>query len=164
MLASALSSVVGAECPVPVLVASLVGLGESEGAWLGNYAKRDRRSCPPREQEGIRAEAAGGDVGLELDDDLRAELEPPVLLVLGVMLDEEPLAVGVEFSVELDDLAAHGQHPGSRVEIPDPQFGQLAPAEPALDGGLHQEPGICVRQRPVDRIELLRSNDGPYRG
>jgi hypothetical protein len=96
MRAQALSSVVGAERPMPILSASLVGLGEPQGAWLGDRAKRDRRNCPPREQEGIRAEAAGGDVGLELDEDLHAELEPPAILVLGVMLDEEPLAVGVE--------------------------------------------------------------------
>jgi hypothetical protein len=80
MRAAALSCVVRAERPVPVLEASLVGLGEPESARLGDHAERDRRNCSPREQDGIRAEAVGLAVGLDLGDDLRAELEPPVLL------------------------------------------------------------------------------------
>jgi hypothetical protein len=71
MRTPALSSVVGTERPMPVLTASLVGLGEPEGAGLGDHAKRDRRTCPPREQDGIWAQAARLDVGLELGDDLR---------------------------------------------------------------------------------------------
>ncbi len=48
--------------------------------------------------------------------------------VLGVGLDEEPLAVRMKLPVDFDDLAAHGEHPGGRVEIPDPEFGQLPPS------------------------------------
>src|ERR1035441_6821666 len=101
--AAALSSVVCAQRPVPVLAASLVGLGEPEGARLGDHAKRNWRNCSPREQESIRAEAASLDVGPQFGDDLQAELDPPVLLVLGVVLNQEPLAVGVELPVNFDD-------------------------------------------------------------
>ena len=58
--------------------------------------------------------------------------------VLGVTLDQEPLAVGMELPVEFDDLAADGEHPAGKVQIGDPQFSQIAPAQPAFDGRLHQ--------------------------
>jgi hypothetical protein len=79
----------------------------------------------------VRAEVLGRNMSLDLGNDLLAELESPVLLVLGVALYQEPLAVGVKPAVQLDDLAADREHPGDEVKIPDPKLGQLAPAEPA---------------------------------
>ena len=77
--AVALSGVVGGECAVPVLAASLVGLGEPGGIGLSHNTERYPGSHPPHEENCVRAEAAGLDVRLELRADLRAELEPDVL-------------------------------------------------------------------------------------
>ncbi|HUK73290.1 MAG TPA: hypothetical protein VLW50_31830, partial [Streptosporangiaceae bacterium] len=49
-----------------------------------------------------------------------AELEPAVLLVLGVGLDQEPLPAGVELRVELDDRAADGEYTGGGVDVARP--------------------------------------------
>jgi hypothetical protein len=78
--------------------------------------------------------------------------------------DQEPFAVRVELAVQLDDLAADREHPGDEVKVSDPELGQLAPAEPAFDGCLDQELGICVGQGVVDRAELLWGDDRPRRG
>ena len=99
------------------------------------------------------------DVGLELGGNLRAELEPPVLLVLRVVPDEEPPAVGMELPVEFDDLPAHRQHPVSEVQVADPQFGQFTPAQPALDVGLDEKLHRAGRQRQVELVELLWGHD-----
>jgi hypothetical protein len=87
--------------------------------------------------------------------------EPPVLLVVGVVLDEEPLAVGMELTVELDDLPGDREHPASNVQIAGPEFRQLTPPQPAPYGRLNQELGIGIRQRCVDPVELLGGDDGP---
>ena len=102
---------------------------------------------------------ASRDVGADLAGQLGAELEAAVLLVLGVFLDEEPLAVGVEFRVDLDHSAADGQDAGDGFEVFNPQLGQFAPAEAGLDVGLRQQFQSAIRNRRVDRVELLRGDD-----
>jgi hypothetical protein len=49
-------------------------------------------------------------------------------LSFGVMLDEEPLAVGMELPVELDDLAADGEHPAGKVQIAGCRFREFRTA------------------------------------
>src|SRR5260221_8687552 len=60
----------------------------------------------------IEAETRARDVRGELGGQLLAELEAAVLLVLRVLLDQEPLAGGVELRVDLDDRAAYRQDGG----------------------------------------------------
>ena len=59
----------------------------------------------------------------------------------------------------LDDGAADGQDAGDRVQIADPQFGQLTPAQPAFDIGLDQQLSVRVGQGLVEKLELVGSND-----
>lgn len=50
---------------------------------------------------------------MELGCNLDVELEPPVLPVLRVRLDEEPVACWMKLRHELDDHAAHRQEGAS---------------------------------------------------
>jgi hypothetical protein len=95
--AAAFSGGVGAERAVSVLAACLIRLGQAECARIGDHTERRWCDRASREQESARIQASGLNVRLELGGDLRAELESPVLLVLGVVLDEESSAVWVEF-------------------------------------------------------------------
>jgi hypothetical protein len=123
---------VGAEGAVTVAAAGLVRPGEAERGGVGNRPDRwPRRELGHREQQVIIAETVLLGVGLDLRDDGRAEPEPPVFPVLRVVLDEEPAAVRVEPRARLDDHPAHRQDPGAEVQVPWPQFGELAPAQPA---------------------------------
>jgi hypothetical protein len=117
VLTAAFPGVIGGQGAVPVLTALLVRL---------RHARRERtcRAAAPRpgllrwpvgEQEVIVTETLGRDMGADLDGDLLAELESPVLLVLGVVLDEEPAAVRVLIRGELNHRAADGQHAGSEI-------------------------------------------------
>ena len=76
---------------------------------------------------------------LDLARQLRAELEAAVFPVLGVFLDQEPLAVRVEFRIDLDDGPADGQDPGYAFEILDAQLGQFSPAQAGFDVRLGQQ-------------------------
>jgi hypothetical protein len=76
--------------------------------------------CLVGDQEVIVAEVFGGCVGLDLGNDLLAELEPPVFLVLRVVLDQEPASVGVLVASELDNGAADGQDAGREVQVANP--------------------------------------------
>src|SRR5450755_1331655 len=113
-----------------------------------------------REQQVILAKPAFPDMHFELGDDLRAELEPPVLLVLGVVLDEEPAALRVEPRGQLDDHPAHRQDTRAEVDVARTQLGQLAPPQAALDVRLRKKLHVR-RQRQVELVELLRRDDGP---
>jgi hypothetical protein len=95
------------------------------------------------------------DVSVKLRDDLLTELEAAELLILGVVPDKEPLAVGMKLTIEFDDLPADGHHPGDEIEIIDAEFGQFAPARAALDRCLDQELSVGVRQGVVNRVELF---------
>lgn len=75
------SGVVGAECAMPVLPPGFVGHSQAKGARFDDHADWRRYGRPPCEQEDSRTRAVSLDVGLELRGDLRAELEPPVLLL-----------------------------------------------------------------------------------
>ena len=86
--------------------------------------------CRHLEQQVVPAKAAFGDVILELGGDLDAELEAPVLLVLGVGLHQEPSALRVELGMDLDDCTADGQHAGGELQIAHPQLGQLPQRRP----------------------------------
>ena len=65
-------------------------------AWCLNDAEAAPGRGPVQglvaEQQVIRPKPAGLDVGHDLGGDLSAELEPPVLLILRVVLDQEPAA------------------------------------------------------------------------
>jgi hypothetical protein len=100
-------------------------------------------------------------MGAQLADDLGAELEPAVLLVLGVVLDQEPAALGMELRVDLDDRTAHGQDPGPEVKVRYPKLGQLTPPQAALDVGLDQQLRLRVGKRRVEHVELLGRDDRP---
>ena len=60
------------------------------------------------------------DVIIDLRTQLLADLDPSPLPVLRVLLDQEPLTIGVELGVQLDDRAADGQQAGAEVEVLDP--------------------------------------------
>jgi hypothetical protein len=65
----------------------------------------------------------------------------------------------MEPCVHLHDGPAHREHPGREVDVPRPQFSQLAPAQAGLDVRLRQEPHYLVGQRLVDAAELLGRDD-----
>jgi len=113
-------------------------------------------------QQIIRSQPACRDVGHDLGGDLGAELEPPVLLVLGVVLDQEPATGRAFLAGDLHDSAADGKDPRDRIQITGPQLGQLTPPQAAFNVGLHQQPGIRVRQRCIQQVEL-RDGDNPSR-
>lgn len=167
VLAPARRQVVGGHSAVPVAASVGVGLGHAErpgrggGAWPGpGLGWRG-----VGEQQVVRLEVAGRDVGGDLSGDLLAELEPPVLLVFRVVLDQEPAgAVGIVVGAELDDGAADGQDAGGQVQVTGPQLGQLAPAHPALDSGLGQELGVRAGQRVVEPAELAGGDDAARLG
>src|SRR6266496_5512604 len=97
VLAPALRRVVGGEGAVPVLAAFLVWLGHCRHGSRTHVAAPGLGSFgwPIGKDQVIAAESIGGHVGLDLGGDLRAELEPPVFLVLRVVLDQEPPALRV---------------------------------------------------------------------
>ena len=70
----------------------------------------------------------------------------------------------MELGVNLDDRPADRQHPGGELDVAHAQLGQLPPAQAALDGGLHQQLGLCVGQAVIQDRELLRREDGARLG
>ncbi|GAA5087182.1 hypothetical protein GCM10023259_100770 [Thermocatellispora tengchongensis] len=89
------------------------------------------------EEQVVGGQVAFGDVGLDLEGEVEGELEPPVLLVLGVVLDEEAAALGWNFGVILPG------GDGQLVAFGGPAGGGLpAPAEPVQQGtdGLQRPP------------------------
>src|SRR5207302_9754648 len=96
---------------------------------------------------------------LQLGHDLGAELEAPELPVLGIVLDEEAATSWMELRRYLDDGTADGEHAGAELDVAHAQFGQLAPAQSALDIGLDQEPPPGIWQGIVHGAELLRRED-----
>jgi hypothetical protein len=78
------------------------------------------------EQQVVGSQRAGADVGHDLGGDLGAELEPPVLLVLRVVLGREPAARWVLLGRYLHDGAADGQDAGGQIQVTNPQLGQLS--------------------------------------
>jgi hypothetical protein len=161
VLAPAFRRVVGSEGAVPVLPAFLVRLGHSGRGRVSCAARPGSglRGCLIGEEEVILAKALGCDVSPDLAGDLLAELEPPVLFVLGVILDQEPSSVGVVVLGEFDDGAADGQDAGLVVEVADPDFRQLTPAHPAFDVGLHQQSRVRVGQCLVQALKLGGGDD-----
>jgi hypothetical protein len=79
---------------MPVTVADGIWLGQAERGRTGEYSQRRWRGVPLRngEQQVIVPQPVGLEVGDELADQLSAELEATVLLVLRVWLDEETRA------------------------------------------------------------------------
>ena len=67
------------------------------------------------EEQVIRSQPEGLDVGYDLGGDLGAELESPVLLVLRVVLDQEPAPRWVLVAGDVDDGAADGEDAGHQV-------------------------------------------------
>jgi len=63
------------------------------------------------EQQIIIGELMLGDVGGELVGDVDGEFDPAVFAVFGVVLDQEPVAGGVEAGDEFDRDPADGQRP-----------------------------------------------------
>ncbi len=92
----------------------------------------------------------------EFGSELLAELQAPVFLILGVLLDQEPLARWVELRVDLNDRSADGENPGDGIEVLDAELGQLAPPQAGLDVGLDEQPRRRVGQGVVDGAKLLR--------
>ena len=90
------------------------------------------------EQQRVRPKASPLDVRREFRGDLRAELELPVLLVLGVADDEKPPAVRMKPLVQLDDLPAHSEDAANEIYISYLEFRQFAPAEAGFDGRLDE--------------------------
>lgn len=80
-------------------------------------------------------------------------------MVLGVVLDLEPLPVGVELGVQFDHSAADGQDPKPDVEVVDAKLGQLAPAQAALDLGFGEQPEVLGGQVVVQVVEPFASDD-----
>ena len=99
---------------------------------------------------------------MDLGGDLLAELEPPVFLVLRVVLDQEPAAGWVLLPGQLDDSAADGKDAGLDVQVVDPQLSQLTPAQAAFDVRLDQQLGVRIRQRLVEAVELGGGDDAPW--
>jgi hypothetical protein len=124
---------------VLVLPPRSVGSGKPEGSGIGYKPQRPWWKLRHGEYEVIGADAVSGDVLLYLLDDLQAELELPVLPVLGVVLDEEAAALAVEAPRQLNGHPAHRHHPRAEIQIPGPQLGELPPAHAALDVGLNQQ-------------------------
>src|ERR1017187_2341216 len=111
------------------------------------------------EDEVIVGQAAITSVCPELVSDLAGQLDPAVLTVLRVVLDEEPAAVWVELRVHFHHCPADCQHSGREVDVAHPQLGELAPAQAGLDLRLGKQPHRVVRQRIEDTSELLRGDD-----
>lgn len=141
-----------------VRVGAAVRCFEGEGGGSEEFELGRLVAAAP-EEEVVRGEAVGFCVGLELGDDLGAKLEAAPALALGVVLDQEATAFGVEPGDEFDDRAADGEDAGGEVEVLDTEFGQFAPAKAALDVGLDQELGGSVGEGLVDAGELLGGDD-----
>ncbi|MEU9842406.1 hypothetical protein AB0C69_24650 [Actinomadura sp. NPDC048032] len=108
---------VGGSAVVAFALAEAVGRGRSvgvgaavrgfEGEGVGPQEfKVGRLGSVAAEEEVVGDEVAGLYVGLELRDDLGAELEATPALALGVVLYQEAAAFGVELGNEFDDGAA----------------------------------------------------------
>lgn len=78
-----------------------------------------------------------------------------------VVLAQEPAAGWILLGRNLHHSAADGEDVGELVQVADPQLGQFSPAQAALDVGLHQQPGIRVRQGLIQEIEFGGGNDPP---
>jgi hypothetical protein len=159
--AAALSGVVTAERAVPVAALSGVWFGQAEGCRVGKHAQPARWHLlrGHGEQQVLVAKATVVNMCTQLGDELLAQLEAAVLLVLWIGLYEKPLAIGVEFRIHLHHRPAHRQDPAPVIEVFDPQLSELPPPQPALDVCLDKQPRIRVRKCLVDRVELLRSDD-----
>jgi len=94
------------------------------------------------EQQIVAPQAVRLHMCRELGGDLGAELEPAELPALGIVLDHEPAAGRMLAGAQLDYRPADGQDPGGRVQVADPQLGQLAPAQAAFNVGLDQQPEV----------------------
>lgn len=78
---------------------------------------------------------------------------------LGVLLDQETAPGRVKPRGQRHDGAAYSQHPSRELDLEDPQPGQLALAQAALDWGLDKQPGLDVREHVVQISELLRRDN-----
>jgi hypothetical protein len=133
MLTPAFACGVPAERAVLIAPTGVVRRGEPQGRRVSEHSQRPLGKFWHGEQQVVVAEGVLLDVCRYLRDDLRAELELTMLLVLGIVLDEEAASLGMEPWWQFDDHPADRQDAGAEVEVPGPQFGELAPAQPALD-------------------------------
>jgi hypothetical protein len=87
-----------------------------------------------------------------------AEPQAAVVAVFRILLDQELRVVrilGVSWTTARLTVTRWAE----KVEVLDPQLGELAPAQPAVDAGLHQQAGHVVGQVPVEGVELVRGDD-----
>jgi hypothetical protein len=110
---------------VPVLAPGRVGLGETERGEVGHGAQSGSGGVlrSHREDQIARPDVPVLDVRGDLSYELRAQLEAPVFLVLGILLDQEPVTGGVELRIHLDNRAANCQDPGDEINVADSQLG-----------------------------------------
>jgi hypothetical protein len=82
----------------------------------------------------VRTDAVAVHVRPELCDEVRTELHPSVLLVLGVLLHQEAFSGRMELGDELNDKATlHRKDSRREIDVPRPHVCQLAPAKASLD-------------------------------
>jgi hypothetical protein len=164
VFAAAGGHAVGGDGAVPVDASRGVRLGDPKVQLLGRRISRG--SGPVEEAEGEQQLVAGDlgrlDVGGDRVQDVRVEFQAPVFAVFGVVLDQEPAALGMELRHQLEDHSRHGEHPAEGVDVERAQFAQFAPAQPRLDIGLHQQSRRVVGQLAVDLVELGRGHDGAH--
>jgi hypothetical protein len=72
-----------------------------------------------------------GGVGVELLGDMGREPDAAVFAVFGVVLDQEPVAGGVEAGDQFDGDAADGERSCAWVEVGRAQFDEFGPAQSA---------------------------------
>ena len=115
-----------------VPAAGLVRLGQPEmpGIRENFQARHDPGLGNHREEQVVRAKVIVPCVGGELSDDLAAELQAAVLLPFRVLLNQEPLPVGVKLGVDLDHDPADSQHVGRGVQVPWPELSQFPHRKP----------------------------------
>lgn len=85
-----------------------------------------------------------GDVDAKLGQEVRREAQSAPFAVLRIVLDDETCPAGPVLGSELDDRSRDGEETRREVEVLDPQFGQLTPAEAGLDVRLDQQAHAVV--------------------
>jgi hypothetical protein len=108
----------------------------------------------PGGQQVVGAKVVGGQVRGELAHDLAAHTKLAVLLVLWVVLHPEPGSGGMVLAGDRDHRTADGEQPVRDVDVAARSSVSFAPPQPGLDGRLHQQLRVGVRQGRVERVEL----------
>jgi hypothetical protein len=113
MAAAALAGLVRGERAVLVLPALLVRLGETQRLGIRQDFRDEPspRACgnPQLEQQILGAEPMLGDVLLDLVDQVAGDLHLTPLLVLRVVLHQEPWTIDLSLARQVDDAAGDRQ-------------------------------------------------------